>query len=48
MMGFFVSGGKKGQNFLKKASQYKYDSANIIENDGKKGEIMVYFNVGPF
>ena len=26
----------------------KYDSANIIENDGKKGGFMIYFNVGPF
>jgi len=26
----------------------KSDSANIIENDGKKGEFMIYFNAGPF
>ena len=45
---FLYLGGKKGAKFFKKVNSHKYDSANIIENDGKKGEFMIYFNVGPF
>ena len=38
---FSVQGAKKGQNFLKKVSYHKYDSANIIEKDGKKLAFMI-------
>lgn len=46
---FFCSRGqKRGKTFQDISFTNKYDSANIIENDGKKGEFMIYFNVGPF
>ena len=49
MIGLFLyQGAKKGQNFVRNSVTNKSDSANIIENDGKKGEFMIYFNVGPF
>ncbi|OOS15881.1 hypothetical protein B0679_06555 [Streptococcus mitis] len=37
-----------GKTFQDSSFTNKYDSTNIIENDGKKGEFMIYFNVGPF
>jgi len=37
-----------GKTFQDSSFTNKSDSANIIENDGKKGEFMIYFNAGPF
>lgn len=37
-----------GKTFQDSSFTNKSDSANIIENDGKKAEFMLYFNVGPF
>ncbi|WP_247939893.1 hypothetical protein, partial [Streptococcus mitis] len=45
---FVFRGQKRGKTFQDSSFTNKYDSANIIENDGKKGEFMIYFNVGPF
>ena len=45
---FLCSVNKKVANFLRNLVTNEYDSANIIENDGKKSEFMIYFNVGPF
>ena len=45
---FLFRGQKRGKTFQDSSFTNKYDSANIIENDGKKGEFMIYFNVGPF
>ena len=38
---FLYLGGKKGAKLLKKVSYHKYDSANIIEKDGKKVAFMI-------
>ena len=45
---FLYQGANRGHNVVRNSITNKYDSANIIENDGKKGEFMIYFNVGPF
>ena len=45
---FCIRGQKRGKTFQDSSFTNKSDSANIIENDGKKGEFMIYFNVGPF
>ena len=45
---FLYLGGKKGHNFLRKLSYQQIRFSHIIENDGKKGEFMIYSNIGPF
>ena len=45
---FLYQGTNRVHNVVRNSVTNKNDSANIIENDGKKGEFMIYFSVGPF